>query len=67
MARYRNNKELIEVAKAAIGAGTQKEWARCFGISEAYVSDFLKGRRRAGPAILSALGYGTEPYYKEEE
>lgn len=43
---------------------TQREWAKRHGISDAYVSDFLLERRKAGPAILRALGFDEAPYFK---
>jgi hypothetical protein len=37
-------------------AGDQATWAKRHGISPAYVSDALKGRREPGEKILGALG-----------
>jgi DNA-binding transcriptional regulator YdaS (Cro superfamily) len=37
-------------------APNQAAWARSHGISPAYVSDVINGRREPGPAILDALG-----------
>ena len=37
-------------------AGTQAAWAKDHGLSAAYVTDVLLGKRNAGAKILSALG-----------
>ena len=37
-------------------AGNQAAWAKAHGVSPAYVSDVLVGRREPGDAILRALG-----------
>lgn len=42
--------------KACEYAGSQNEWAELYGISAAYVSDVIRGRRNPGEAILNALG-----------
>lgn len=44
---------------------TQRSLAKQFGISAAYLSDFLAGNREAGPKILAALGYEIEPFYRK--
>jgi hypothetical protein len=68
MTTYRNDRELAQLVKAAIGHnGSQKQWAEDVGISAAYLSDFLRGNRGAGPAILKALGFETSPYYRKAE
>lgn len=40
---------------ACDNAGGQNAWARAHGVSNAYVSDVLLGRREPGPAICGAL------------
>lgn len=66
MATYLTETELVDLLRTQIGEnGTQKQWAYQAGISEAYVSDFLQERRRAGPAILRALGFDATPYYRK--
>lgn len=35
---------------------TQAAWAKAHGISPAYVSDVIQGRREPGEKILKALG-----------
>ena len=42
--------------KACAAAGSQRSWAHAHGVSTAYVSDVLAGRREPGPTILEALG-----------
>lgn len=66
MPRYFSNSQLREKVRAMIGYDTtQKIVADRLGVSGAYLSDFLKGNRAAGPKILTALGYETEPFYRE--
>ena len=49
--------DVIKILQAACKkAGTQAAWAKANGISAAYVTDVLSGKRNAGAKILSALG-----------
>jgi hypothetical protein len=41
--------------------GSQASWAKANGVSPAYVSDVLSGRREPGDAILKALGLVRHP------
>ena len=45
---------------------TQKAMAKELGVSEAYFSDVMNGRRGMGTKILQALGYGLMPFYRKE-
>lgn len=45
-----------ELRKACKALGSQKAFAARHGLSDAYVSDVLKGRREPGDCILRALG-----------
>lgn len=66
MATYRSERDLADMIKDQLGdRKTQKEWAKKAGISPAYLSDFLQGRRGAGPAILKALGFEPTPFYRK--
>ena len=66
MAIYKTDRELAEMVKGQIGyRKTQRRWAKDAGISASYLSDFLQGNRGAGPAILKALGFENEPYYRK--
>jgi transcriptional regulator with XRE-family HTH domain len=47
--------------------GTQKEAARYLGISAAYLSDILAGKRTAGPKILNKLGLEPRTVYVSKE
>lgn len=50
--------EFIEHLRTVIaGYGTQKQFAATFGISEAYLSDVLNGRREPGQSILDAVDF----------
>lgn len=52
------------LAKAIAQAGTQAKWGAENGVSTAYVSDALNGRREPGKKILDALGYEAVTYYR---
>ena len=68
MASYRSEQDLVALLRSQIGEnGTQKDWAAKAGVSAVYVSDFLQGKRNAGPAILRALGFDPKPYYRRVE
>lgn len=68
MATYRSDRELADLVKAQIGyRKTQRDWAKKAGISPAYLSDFLQGKRGPGPAILRALGFDPTPYYRKSK
>lgn len=46
----------VKEALKSVAKPTQAEWARTHGISAAYVSDVIQGRREPGEKILKALG-----------
>jgi DNA-binding transcriptional regulator YdaS (Cro superfamily) len=45
-----------QLRAAASAAGSQRAYAESIGVSEAYLSDVLAGRRAPGPKVLAALG-----------
>lgn len=45
--------------------GEARAWAKAHGISEAYLSDYLRGRRGAGEKIASAMGLVRVVTYRE--
>lgn len=47
--------------------GTQKDFAGKHGLSPAYISDTLTGRRDPSPAILDALGFERIVIYRKKE
>jgi hypothetical protein len=60
--------QVLERLQASVKrAGSQREWARKVGVSEAYLSDVLLRRREPGPAILEPLGIHVEPIYRLTE
>jgi hypothetical protein len=62
---YASSDDLRAVVRGMINPDcTQRDIARQFAVSSAYLSDFLAGKREAGPAILNALGYDKTPFYK---
>jgi predicted transcriptional regulator len=48
--------EVRDLIRERIGAGTQVDLARKFGVSGSYLSDVLKGSREPGGNLLEALG-----------
>lgn len=56
-------KKVLE--KACKKAGGQKAWANQNGVSAAYVSDVLAGKRDLGEKILKALGYKSTVFYQK--
>jgi DNA-binding transcriptional regulator YdaS (Cro superfamily) len=46
-------------------AGGQRAWAHANGVSDAYVTDVLHGRREPGPSICNPLGYEREIQYRK--
>jgi hypothetical protein len=63
--KFVSAEELRQQVKGMINYDTtQKMIAERFGVSGAYLSDFLAGRREAGPKILAALDYDKTPFYK---
>lgn len=58
--------QIIErLRKACEKAGSQRAWAERNGVSEAYVTDVLKGRRRPGNSIACRFGYEQVMMYRE--
>ena len=53
------------VLRKQIGSDTQRKYAREWGISDAYLSDVLAGRREPGEKILTALGYERNVSYRK--
>jgi hypothetical protein len=49
--------QVVEMLRRSCAkAGSQRAWARAHGVSVAYVSDVLRGRRDPGKSILTGLG-----------
>jgi predicted transcriptional regulator len=68
MATYKDDDDLRALVRNTVErTGTQQALAKEIGISKAYLCDFLKGNRGAGPAILSALGFEPKPYYRKSK
>ena len=53
--------------KACDEAGAQYRWAEKNGVSAAYVSDVLSGRRDPGESIAKAFGYEPVTMYRRIE
>ena len=62
---YMTSREIADMLKARISyRKRQKAIAKVLGISQSYFSDFLAGKREAGPTILKALNFETTPHYR---
>ena len=48
--------QLISKLKEIIQGGSQRSCAQQLGISEAYLSDILSGKRDPGPKLLEPIG-----------
>ena len=68
-ANVMNAEQLREWARSLIADayGSQEVFARHSGISTAYVSDFLAGKRDPGDKMLEALGYERVVKYRRKE
>lgn len=56
--------ELLQVLWQVVRThGTQRQAARAFGISDAYLGDVLHGKREPGGKLLAALGYQRDVRY----
>lgn len=51
--------------RACQSAGTARAWATKNRLSEAYVSDVLRGKREPAAAICDALGLEAETIYRK--
>ena len=62
---YATDQDLAGIVKARLAKKgmTLRALAREMGISETYLSDFVHGRRNAGPTIIDKLGYQAIPHY----
>lgn len=59
-----NTDEFIKVIWQMVKAeGSQKEFAKRFGISTAYLNDILHKRREPGDKLLNAIGVRKEVTY----
>jgi hypothetical protein len=47
-------------------AGGQAAWGKKAGVSPAYISDVLNGRKPPGPKILAAVGYRAVTIYERD-
>lgn len=61
-----DQKEFIKYLKDLAG-NNQARLAHRLGISPAYLSDVLKGRRAPGKKILDAVGFDKKVEYQEKE
>ncbi len=58
--------EVVAMLKrVCTAAGTAKAWAKQHDVSEAYVSDVLRGKKDPGEAICRALGLVAEKNYRK--
>lgn len=62
----RTSMDPVEILRSKVG-GNQSAWARSRGISPAYVSDVLAGRRDPGKLILDAIGLERVVTYRRKK
>ena len=63
--QYRNDQYIAAELRGRINyATTQSEVAAELGVSTAYLSEVLAGKKNVGEKILKALGYDPQPYYR---
>ena len=62
---YSKKDVVAELEDLVFRLSTQKVLAQKIGISEAYLSDVIHGRREPGNKILSFLGYEKVVCYRE--
>lgn len=59
--------EFIDYLKRkAAEQGTQRQYAESLGVSEAYLSDVLNGRREPGQKLLDAVGFERVALYRRK-
>jgi hypothetical protein len=63
--KYASSEDLRQMVAAIIAAGEKQNiLAQEWGVSNPYLSDFLAGKRKAGPKIRQALKYGNTHYFQ---
>lgn len=62
-----DNVDFLHFLKSSIGPVTQTAWAKANGVSPAYVSDILAGRREPGKLVLDALGLERVVTYRRKK
>lgn len=63
---YVTERDIAELMKARLLAKkSQRDLAKELGVSETYLSDFIRGKRTAGPKVLKGLGYDPTPFYRK--
>lgn len=62
---YRTDEQIAAELRSKIGyATTQTAMAEELGLSKAYLSEVLAGKKSVGKKILKALGYEPTPFYR---
>ena len=57
----------LELLKTRLKGRTQSALAKELGVSPAYLSDILRGKRDPGPQVLGALGLERVVTYERAE
>lgn len=69
--RLQQGMALAEVVRLVRGrceaAGSQKDFAGLAGVSQAYISDVLNGKREPGQKLLAAIGLRRTVVYTSSE
>ena len=62
---FQSEQAIRETVRAKIGyRRTQLHLADELGISRSMLSEFLAGKKNAGPVLLKALGFDPRPHYR---
>ena len=62
---YRTDEQIAAELRSRIGySTTQTAIAKELGISKAFLSEVLAGKKAVGKKVLKALGYQPVPYYR---
>lgn len=64
---YTRKNILCDLRELVNRMSSQKALAEKIGISEQYLTDILKERRKPGPKVIQFLGYEYVEAYKESE
>ncbi len=59
--------QVLKIIRSRINGSTQRQVAQDLGVSTAYLSDVLAGKRNPGKKILDALGLKQRIVYSKEE
>ncbi len=59
--------QVLKIIRSRINGSTQRQVAHDLGVSTAYLSDVLAGKRNPGPKILQGLGLQQRIVYRKND